>query len=68
MNGITEHEMNDNIIPLTRETKVPAAARDAIARLQMQYVNAIDNGEFERAGIDLQWTDVPEGTGKLCQM
>jgi len=28
----------------------------------------IENGEFEDAGIDLQWTDVPEGTGKLCQM
>jgi ABC-type nitrate/sulfonate/bicarbonate transport system substrate-binding protein len=29
---------------------------------------AIDNGEFESEGIDLQWTDVPEGTGKMCQM
>lgn len=28
----------------------------------------IENGEFETEGIDLQWTDVPEGTGKLCQM
>lgn len=28
----------------------------------------IENGEFEEVGIDLQWTDVPEGTGKLCQM
>jgi ABC-type nitrate/sulfonate/bicarbonate transport system substrate-binding protein len=28
----------------------------------------IENGEFEDAGIDLEWTDVPEGTGKLCQM
>jgi len=28
----------------------------------------IDNGEFEVEGIDLQWTNVPEGTGKLCQM
>ena len=28
----------------------------------------IDNGEFEQIGIDLQWTDVPEGTGKMCQM
>ncbi len=28
----------------------------------------IDNGEFEVTGIDLQWTDVPEGTGKMCQM
>ena len=28
----------------------------------------IENGEFEQAGINLQWTDVPEGTGKLCQM
>lgn len=28
----------------------------------------IENGEFEVEGIGLQWTDVPEGTGKLCQM
>lgn len=28
----------------------------------------IENNEFKNAGIDLQWTDVPEGTGKLCQM
>lgn len=28
----------------------------------------IDEGEFEEVGIDLQWTDVPEGTGKMCQM
>ena len=28
----------------------------------------IENGEFEKTGIDLQWTDVPEGTGKMCQM
>lgn len=28
----------------------------------------IENGEFDAAGIDLQWTDVPEGTGKMCQM
>lgn len=29
---------------------------------------SIDNGEFEAVGIDLQWTDIPEGTGKMCQM
>jgi len=28
----------------------------------------INNGEFEQVGIDLQWTDIPEGTGKMCQM
>jgi len=28
----------------------------------------IENSEFEVTGIDLQWTDVPEGTGKMCQM
>ena len=28
----------------------------------------IENNEFETEGIDLQWTEVPEGTGKLCQM
>lgn len=29
---------------------------------------AIANGDFEKENIDLQWTDVPEGTGKMCQM
>jgi ABC-type nitrate/sulfonate/bicarbonate transport system substrate-binding protein len=28
----------------------------------------IENGEFEQMGIDLQWTDIQEGTGKMCQM
>jgi len=28
----------------------------------------IENGEFDVEGINLQWTNVPEGTGKLCQM
>ena len=28
----------------------------------------VEGGEFEAEGIDLQWTDVPEGTGRLCQM
>lgn len=28
----------------------------------------IENGEFDQVGIDLQWTDVPEGTGRMCQM
>jgi ABC-type nitrate/sulfonate/bicarbonate transport system substrate-binding protein len=28
----------------------------------------IENGEFEAKKIDLQWTNVPEGTGKMCQM
>ena len=28
----------------------------------------IENREFEAVGIDLQWTDIPEGTGKMCQM
>ena len=29
---------------------------------------SIENGDFEKENIDLQWTDVPEGTGKMCQM
>jgi ABC-type nitrate/sulfonate/bicarbonate transport system substrate-binding protein len=28
----------------------------------------LENGEFEKENIDVQWTDVPEGTGKMCQM
>jgi ABC-type nitrate/sulfonate/bicarbonate transport system substrate-binding protein len=28
----------------------------------------LGNGEFEKENIDLHWTDVPEGTGKMCQM
>ncbi|MGC1514216.1 MAG: substrate-binding domain-containing protein, partial [Maribacter sp.] len=29
---------------------------------------AIEEGAFEERGIDLQWTDIPEGTGKMCQL
>ncbi|EIA07683.1 substrate-binding domain-containing protein [Flavobacterium frigoris] len=29
---------------------------------------SIENKEFEAQNIDLNWTDVPEGTGKMCQM
>lgn len=29
---------------------------------------AIEEGKFEKEGIQLEWTDVPEGTGKMCQM
>ena len=29
---------------------------------------AIEEGAFEEKGIDLQWTDVPEGTGRMCQL
>lgn len=28
----------------------------------------IEKGDFKNENIDLQWTDVPEGTGKMCQM
>jgi ABC-type nitrate/sulfonate/bicarbonate transport system substrate-binding protein len=28
----------------------------------------IENGEFQAEKINLQWTNVPEGTGKMCQM
>ena len=28
----------------------------------------IENNDFSNANIDLQWTNVPEGTGKMCQM
>lgn len=29
---------------------------------------SIENGAFEKENINLQWTNVPEGTGKMCQM
>ena len=28
----------------------------------------IENGEFKAENIDLQWTNIPEGTGKMCQL
>jgi ABC-type nitrate/sulfonate/bicarbonate transport system substrate-binding protein len=34
----------------------------------LPWLLAIKDKSFERAGIDLKWTDVPEGTGKMCQM
>lgn len=29
---------------------------------------AIEDGVFADAGIDVSWTDVPEGTGRMCNM
>ena len=29
---------------------------------------SLDNNEFKDVGIELQWIDVSEGTGKMCQM
>jgi len=29
---------------------------------------AIEEGAFEERGIDLTWTDVPEGTGRMCNL
>ncbi|SNR45063.1 NMT1/THI5 like [Maribacter sedimenticola] len=29
---------------------------------------AIDEGAFRERGIDLVWTDVPEGTGRMCNL
>ncbi|WP_010516704.1 substrate-binding domain-containing protein [Croceivirga radicis] len=29
---------------------------------------AIEEGAFEDRGIDLEWTDIPEGTGKMAQL
>lgn len=28
----------------------------------------IENGEFQQYGIDLEWEDIPEGTGRICEM
>lgn len=29
---------------------------------------AIEEGAFKERGIELLWTDIPEGTGKMCQL
>jgi ABC-type nitrate/sulfonate/bicarbonate transport system substrate-binding protein len=29
---------------------------------------AIESGDFEEQNIDLEWTDVKEGTGRMCEM
>lgn len=28
----------------------------------------IENNEFQKENLEVKWTDVPEGTGKMCQM
>lgn len=32
------------------------------------WIQSIQNGLFQYVGMDVQWTNVPEGTGKLCQL
>ncbi len=32
------------------------------------WIQAIHNGLFQQVGLNVQWTNVPEGTGKLCEL
>lgn len=32
------------------------------------WLMALEEGAFDDRGIDLQWTEVPEGTGKMCDL
>ena len=32
------------------------------------WLMAIEEGAFKTRGIDLVWTDIPEGTGKMSEM
>jgi ABC-type nitrate/sulfonate/bicarbonate transport system substrate-binding protein len=32
------------------------------------WIQAIESGLFQAIGLDVNWTNVPEGTGKLCQL
>ncbi|MGB5430127.1 substrate-binding domain-containing protein [Eudoraea sp.] len=34
----------------------------------LPWIMAIEEGAFKARGIDLVWTDIPEGTGKMCAM
>ncbi|MHC5362537.1 substrate-binding domain-containing protein [Myroides sp. LJL110] len=34
----------------------------------LPWLMSIKQGDFHSQGIDLQWTDIPQGTGKMCQM
>ncbi|MCO5723492.1 substrate-binding domain-containing protein [Robiginitalea marina] len=34
----------------------------------LPWLMALEEGAFSARGIDLQWTDVPEGTGKMAEM
>ena len=29
---------------------------------------SLNEGLFDEAGIDVQWTDIPQGTGRMCEM
>lgn len=32
------------------------------------WIQTIESGLFQAIGLDINWTNVPEGTGKLCQL
>ena len=36
--------------------------------INLPWLMAIEEGAFETRGINLVWTDIPEGTGKMCAM
>jgi ABC-type nitrate/sulfonate/bicarbonate transport system substrate-binding protein len=32
------------------------------------WIQAIESGLFQEIGLDVNWINVPEGTGKLCEL
>lgn len=34
----------------------------------LPWYKALESGLFRESGLDVAWTDVPEGTGRMCQM
>jgi len=57
---------------LTQNTKIGFMKKVKIVgvpeHFNLPWHMAIEDGIFEDKGIDLEWTDVPEGTGKMCQL
>jgi ABC-type nitrate/sulfonate/bicarbonate transport system substrate-binding protein len=62
---VTCHKKNNSLgIKFMKTLKVAGVPE----HFNLPWHLCIENGEFKDVEIDLQWTDVPEGTGKMCQM
>ncbi len=60
--------MNTTHVKIKHPTPVTIRVCGVPEPFNLPWWLGVENGAFLHEGIDLQWRDVPEGTGAMCQL
>ena len=55
-------------LKIPRKMAVPVRVCGVPEHFNLPWLMALEEGAFDDRGIELEWTDVPEGTGKMCEL